>query len=198
MNTDSRAKKVVGIMRRMATHSDKGFYPETIAVSCGMEAGPGGTIWGEYLTQMVHYMAQVAKKRQQLAESGVDYVITSYDWAIGLYAASYKNPGCMPNEIGVAPPSTVYIVDEEVLALDDGGVVLTCRVHGVCEADQEPGGVRAPMTSVEKLTREVGSLKITISATNVEAAVTAVATGVVEEDKLVQNSIAMLNLPIDK
>jgi hypothetical protein len=175
--------KGFNIVRRLQTKDPHPAWPETIAVGFSLiEEG-----WGPYTEQVFGFMAEASMRALALLmeDKTVDST-QACEWNVGAWLSMYKKQDTIPSNPGVGIPGVQYILDETMFIEGRNGIGFEVVAYEPHAEDQLPEGVRLPMTEVEKLTHEVGRMRITIGEGphNVEIS------GVFAEDKRTQELVA--------
>lgn len=173
------------VVRRLYTPDPPAYWPEYHAVGTSfVETG-----WGGYIKALCRFTGTAAVMALQMIESGTSpSQVPPVTWSQALFLDQYQKSDSVPSAPGVANPIVDYCLEERVWVGEDDSFNLSVHVYAPHSEDKLPGGVRLPMSSVEKLTHEVGSLTISVGPEHC-----ATATGVLAEDEDVQEVVRGLN-----
>lgn len=149
--------KGYNVVRRLQTEGAAPWWPETVAQGFSFkEAG-----WLSYFKQVYLFTGQLAAQILRAIDADLrPDDIPAHEWAVGLFLACYrKDQGWVPCAPGIGPDIVDYVIDERMFS-GDGKVGIRCSIMQPHKEDCLPNGTRLPMTQVECLTHEVGSVEI--------------------------------------
>ncbi len=162
MNNEKQKAEGHVIVRRLITEDTSAFWPEIIT-ACTQLVQPG---WGHYLETLVVHVAQMGVRLVALmSEDRSPEDIPISDWNAGAYITMYQMQHTLPCNPGVCPGGKgieKVIVLDETSVIEDGRVGFKVTAYSPRAEDYLPGGIRLPMTDLDRITREIGSVKILI------------------------------------
>ena len=173
------------IVRRIHTPEGPAAWPEYVAAGTTLTSQG----WGAYCAEILRFMGTAAVRAVQLVDKGGTVSdIEESSWNLLLYMESWANARMIPCPPGIGADIVEYVVDERCFTNgNEIGIEVVC--YAPHSDDKLEDGVRLPVTSVEKLTHEVGRFTIKVGAAPPRMELS----GVFSEDKKAQALAEQIN-----
>lgn len=172
------SKSEYQLVRKMTlSNENEPWLPEQIGIGTRLSGGLGSLVraYTKALTQVLAMSNRIyAKEGRNLTTQEVRWL-----W----YGAIFTGQHFDPNVAGLGRPDLDYMLEEDIEAVEEAHIVLTVRAYRPDADDRTEHATRLPMTEIEKLTKECGTLTFDMDLTPA-GAIKVEGTGILSVDYL--------------